>query len=172
MFSARYIPVLATIAVLATASGCQSSSTADRNQPGAPVNLSDADKAAIEAADQAFEAAVKAGNIDGITAIYMEDATLLPPNLPAQKGRNAIRDLWGGLLKEYAVQIESGSDALEGRGDLAYHVGHFRMQGTPKAKGGHRFTDEGKFLEVLKKQADGSWKYVADMYSSNLPAQH
>ncbi len=168
---ARYIPVLAIIAAT-TASACTSSSTADRKQERPPVDISDADKAAIQAADQAFEAAVKAGNTDGIAAIYMEDATLLPPNLPAQKGRNAIRDSWGGLLKDYAVQIESGSDALEGRGDLAYQVGHFRLRGTPKTKGGHPFTDEGKFLEVLKKQPDGSWKYVADMYSSNLPPQH
>ncbi len=39
----------------------------------------------------------------------------------------------------------------------------------PKASG---VADEGKFLEILKKQPDGSWKYVVDMYSSNLAPQH
>ena len=29
---------------------------------------------------------------------------------------------------------------------------------------------EGKFVEVWKKQADGQWKVVADMFSSDLPA--
>ena len=30
--------------------------------------------------------------------------------------------------------------------------------------------DQGKTLEVWKKQADGTWKCVADMWSSDLPA--
>lgn len=30
-------------------------------------------------------------------------------------------------------------------------------------------TDKGKFLEVWKKQADGNWKCVADMFSSDVP---
>jgi hypothetical protein len=29
--------------------------------------------------------------------------------------------------------------------------------------------DEGKFLEVLRRQPDGSWRYAVDMYSSDLP---
>ena len=29
--------------------------------------------------------------------------------------------------------------------------------------------DTGKFLEVWKKQANGSWKCVADMFSSDMP---
>jgi uncharacterized protein (TIGR02246 family) len=158
--------LLATIGALTVASACKPLSS-----PG-PAPLSNADKAAVRAADQAFEAAVRAGNTDGIAATYQEDATLLPPNLPAQKGRDAIRSSWAAVLKDYVVEVESGTDALEGCGDLAYQVGHFRMHGTPKAKGGQPFTDEGKFLEVLKKQPDGSWKYAADMYSSNLPLQH
>jgi len=30
-------------------------------------------------------------------------------------------------------------------------------------------TDKGKYLTVFKKQADGNWKAVADMVSSDLP---
>jgi uncharacterized protein (TIGR02246 family) len=157
---------LALIVALTVTSACKSPSSPR------PAPISDTDKAAVRAADQAFEAAVRAGNTDAIAATYQEDAALLPPNMPAQKGRDAIRSSWAALLKDYVVDVESGTDALEGCGDLAYQVGHFRMHGTPKAKGGHPFTDEGKFLEVLKRQADGSWKYVADMYSSSLPLQH
>ena len=29
--------------------------------------------------------------------------------------------------------------------------------------------DRGKYLEVWKKQADGKWKVVADMFNSDLP---
>jgi ketosteroid isomerase-like protein len=30
-------------------------------------------------------------------------------------------------------------------------------------------TDRGKYLAVWKKQADGSWKCVADMFNTDLP---
>ena len=35
---------------------------------------------------------------------------------------------------------------------------------------GKAVADTGKYLEVWKKQVDGSWKAVADMWSSDLPA--
>jgi len=49
----------------------------------------------------------------------------------------------GGLLDAYTVKFEVGSDTIEG-----------------------------KFIEILRKQPDGSWRYVVDMYSSNLAFQH
>jgi ketosteroid isomerase-like protein len=76
----------------------------------------------------------------------------------------------GGFLDAYTVKFELASDTIEGRGDLAYNRGHFRLTGVPKVKGPN-ISDEGKFVEILKRQPDGSWKYVVDMYSSNLPAQ-
>ena len=33
---------------------------------------------------------------------------------------------------------------------------------------GKPMTDKGKYLKVWKKQPDGSWKCVADMFSSDL----
>jgi ketosteroid isomerase-like protein len=35
---------------------------------------------------------------------------------------------------------------------------------------GKPMTDQGKTLEIWKKQTDGSWKCVADMWSSDFPA--
>ena len=36
--------------------------------------------------------------------------------------------------------------------------------------GGKPITDKGKYLEIWKKHADGSWKCVADMFNSDLPS--
>jgi uncharacterized protein (TIGR02246 family) len=139
---------------------------------GASAQLSSADLAQIRATDSAFAAAANAGNVDGVAAVYARDAALLPPNLPPQKGHNAIRAFWGGFLNAYTVRFEIGSDSVEGRGDLAYNLGHYRFTAVPKAKGNPGVADEGKFVEILKKQSDGSWRYVVDMYSSNLAPRH
>jgi uncharacterized protein (TIGR02246 family) len=134
--------------------------------------LSPADQAKIRSVDSAFAAAANAGDVEGVTAVYTEDGALLAPNLPPQKGRDAIKAFWGGFLDAYTVRFEIASDTIEGRGDLAYNQGRYRFTAVPKAKGVPGVADEGKFVEILKKQPDGSWKYVIDMYSSNLALQH
>ena len=149
-----------------------SGNSANPARGAAPGALSEADLAGIRAADSTFAAAATAGNLDGLVSVYASDAALLPPNLPPQKGRNAIRSFWGGFLNAYTVRFELSSDTIEGRGDLAYNVGQYRFTAVPKAKADPGVADEGKFLEVLKRQSDGSWKYVVDMYSSNLAPQH
>jgi uncharacterized protein (TIGR02246 family) len=135
-------------------------------------SLSAADQAGIRSADSAFMAAANAGDADQIAGVYAEDGAVLAPNLPPQKGRDAVRAFWGGFLDAYTVRFEIASDTVEGRGDLAYNQGHYRFTAVPKAKGVPGIADEVKFLEILKKQRDGSWKYVVDMYSSNLALQH
>ncbi|HYF38054.1 MAG TPA: DUF4440 domain-containing protein [Gemmatimonadales bacterium] len=152
--------------------GCRSAEPRLAEGGGATTLLSEADRAAIRAADSSFAAAANAGDVDALAAVYTRDASLLAPNLPPQKGQAAIRSFWGGFLKAYTVKFELASDTIEGRGDLAYNMGQYRFTAVPKAQSGTGVADEGKFLEVLKKQPDGSWKYLIDMYSSNLAPQH
>lgn len=137
-----------------------------------PTALSPADEVKIRSVDSAFVAAANAGDAEGVAAVYADDGALLAPNLPPQKGRAAIQAFWGGFLDAYSVRFEVASDTIEGRGDLAYNQGHYRFTAVPKAQGVPGVADEGKFIEILRKQPDGTWKYVLDMYSSNLALQH
>jgi uncharacterized protein (TIGR02246 family) len=158
---------------LAFGSACKpAGKVSDSAGDKAASELSAADRDAIRAVDSAFAAAANAGSADSIAGVYATNAALLPPNLPPQKGRAAIRSFWGGFFEAYTVRFEINSDVVEGRGDLAYNMGHYRFTAVPKAKANPGVADEGKFLEILKQQSDGSWKYVVDMYSSNLAPQH
>jgi uncharacterized protein (TIGR02246 family) len=139
---------------------------------GSPAGLSASDSTAVAAVDSAFVAAINAGNADAVAAVYASDAALLPPNTPQLRGRDAVKKSWSGLLDAYTVKFEIASDMIEGRGDLAYNVGHYRFTAVPKAKSAPGIADEGKFVEILKKQADGSWKYLVDIYNSSLAPQH
>ena len=152
--------------------GCRSADSRPSGADAPPAELTAADLAAIRAADSSFGAAANAGDVDRVAAVYTRDASLLPPNLPPQKGHTAIRSFWGGFLNAYTVKFEIASDTIEGRGDLAYNLGQYRFTALPKERSNPGVADEGKFLEVLKKQPDGSWKYLVDMYSSNLAPQH
>jgi uncharacterized protein (TIGR02246 family) len=152
--------------------GCRSTDSRSTGAGANAAELSAADVAGIRTTDSSFAAAMNAGDVDALVAVYARDASLLPPNLPPQKGRTAIRSFWGGFLNAYTVKFEIASDTIEGRGDLAYNMGHFRFSAVPKERSNPGVAEEGKFLEVLKKQPDGSWKYIVDMYSSNLAPQH
>jgi uncharacterized protein (TIGR02246 family) len=164
--------VLLCLVALGAGTACKPQAAKDADARESVPSLSAADQAGIRSADSAFMAAANAGDADGIAEVYAEDGSVLAPNLPPQKGRDAVRAFWGGFLDAYTVRFEIASDTIEGRGDLAYNQGHYRFTAVPKAKGVPGIADEGKFLEILKKQPDGGWKYVVDMYSSNLALQH
>lgn len=133
----------------------------------APAGLSAADEAAIRAVDASWSKAATAGDGNGIADLYAADATVLPPMEPAVQGGEAIRKYFVNFTSGFSGPFEINTTAVEGRGDLAYASGTYRDSLTPKKGGGKPVVDEGKYLEVLKKQADGSWKIVYDIWNSN-----
>jgi ketosteroid isomerase-like protein len=138
-----------------------------RSEPEQPAAV---EVAAAGAVDRLFTAALIAGNAEAIARLYDEDALLLPPEALPVRGREGIQGFWGGLLRSYDVHLTVGNDRFEIRGDRAYVVGHYRMETKPKSTEVPVLAPEdGKFLEVLKRQPDGSWSYLVDMYSANAP---
>jgi uncharacterized protein (TIGR02246 family) len=159
---------LALGALVLLEAGCRPAGSPSRAAAAGPLAAEEV--AAIRGIDSAFAAAAESGNAEAVAALYTTDARLMPPNEPVVKGREAIQKFWGGFLAAYSVKFEITADEVEGRGDLAYARGRYTMDGTPKAGGPPPFHDEGKYLEVLRRRADGSWQYAVDMYSSDLPA--
>lgn len=166
----RFLILLGLTGLLGGSAACRSSAGATASAGGAETQpLAAADMAAIRGIDSAFVGATGGGDPAAVAALYLADARLMPPNAPTVEGREAVRKFWGGLLETHQLKLSVVSDEVEGRGDLAYARGHYTLDGTPKAKGGAPIHDEGKFLEVLRRQPDGSWRYAVDMYSSDLP---
>ena len=59
--------------------------------------------------------------------------------------------------------------AIEGHNELAYVHGAYQMSLTPPGAAAP-VGDKGKYVEIWKKQRDGSWKVILDVWSSDLPA--
>jgi uncharacterized protein (TIGR02246 family) len=135
----------------------------------APAALSAEDEAAVRAVDDAWAKAATAGDGKAIAALYSDDAVLLPPMEPQVQGE-AAKQYWMTFADNFSAEAELKTTTLEGRGDLAYSAGTYRMTLTPKKPGAKPMpTEEGKYLEVMKKQADGSWKISHDIWNPNAP---
>ncbi|MFH1574462.1 MAG: DUF4440 domain-containing protein [Acidobacteriota bacterium] len=138
----------------------------------APAVNSPADVEAIRNMYAGMEKADAEKNIDWFMSTYFADgAVRMPPNAPQQVGKEAIQSA-----------IELGSDQFDSSrltisveevlslGDMAAARGAYTWAGTPRATGLGEMRDDGKWSATLRRQADGSWKCVHEIWNSNLPA--
>jgi ketosteroid isomerase-like protein len=129
-----------------------------------------ADERAIREAELEWWGVTIAKNLERTVAFYADDASMFPPNAPIATGKEAIRAVWSQLLTTPGVAISGQTTKVEASrgGDLGYSIGTYELI-TPDPAG-KPVTDHGKYVVVWKKQADGSWKVMVDIFNSNLPA--
>jgi uncharacterized protein (TIGR02246 family) len=159
---------LGMAALLICSAACRPAARSETTSMGATsdvktAGLSAEDEAAVRELGTKWAQATTAGDANALAAMYTADATLLPDNEPAVKG-DGVKDYWTGFTKNFSGKAELNTTSVEGRGDLAYAVGTFRL--TPK---GAAKPIDGKWVTVQKKQSDGSWKVVVDTWNLNAP---
>jgi uncharacterized protein (TIGR02246 family) len=145
-------------------------SSACQTQSQTATDTRAADEAALKNLDAEWSKAAGAKDLEKTVSYYSDDALVLPPNSPALTSKEAIRAMWKGMLSApgFAGGWKATKVEVARSGDLGYLTGTYEI--TENDASGKPITDKGKLLEVWKKQADGSWKCVADMFSSDLPA--
>lgn len=167
---------LGLAALLVLGAACQARPKTETGMAGpgsdagaAAASLSDEDKASVKAVDEEWARAAKAGDGQAIAALYTTDAVLLPPGEPIVKGE-AAKKYWVDFGNGYAGPTELNTMTVEGAGDVATAIGTYKMTMTEKKPGAKPLpTDEGKYIEVLKRQPDGSWKIAYDIWNPNAP---
>ncbi|HEU4955905.1 MAG TPA: DUF4440 domain-containing protein [Gemmatimonadales bacterium] len=167
--------------VLLALAACQSGPKAETESMGAdaasaattPAGLSAADEAAVREADVAWGKAATAGDAAALTAFYASDAVLMPPGSPSIKGSEGIGKFFAGMTSAFNTQFELTTSAVDGRGDLAFSTGQYTATLTPKKAGAKPMpTEKGKYLGVMKKQPDGSWKLIYDIWNQDAEPKH
>ena len=147
------------LALLPLASACS---------PQAPADTRTVDEATIRDLDAQWSKTAGTNDLEATLAYYADDAALLPPNAPIAVGKPAIRAIWSSLLAPgVSVSWQVSKVEVARSSDLAYLIGVYEI--TQKDSQGKPMTDSGKLVEVWKKQTDGKWKTVADIFNSDLP---
>jgi ketosteroid isomerase-like protein len=134
-----------------------------------PPDTRATEETALRQADLGWSKAMTDKQLDATVSYYAQEASIFPPNAPTATGMNAVRKVWaqffatpGFLVTCHPVTIEASRS-----GDIGYTQGPYELAFNDA--NGNRVKDQGKYLAVWKKQSDGTWKVVADIFNSDLP---
>jgi uncharacterized protein (TIGR02246 family) len=133
-------------------SGCATASTPDAN-----------------AIWKEYSASLNAGDLDRWLALWTEDGVQMPPDEAAVVGKDRIRARNRAVLDRFTFDIGITNEEVHSAGDLAFARGTYQATLTPK-QGGAQIPINGKYMTILARQPDGSWKIHRDIFNSNGPA--
>jgi ketosteroid isomerase-like protein len=144
--------------------------TACQRQATTTADTHSADETTLKNLDAEWSKAAGARDVDKTASYYTDDALILPPNMPTINGKQGARAMWQGMFSVpgFGGGWKASKVEVARSGDWAYVTGTYELSETD-AKG-KPMTDKGKYLEVWKKQGDGTWKCVIDMFNSDLPS--
>jgi uncharacterized protein (TIGR02246 family) len=113
-----------------------------------------------EDCDRLFAEHAGAGDVEGLTTLYEPGASLVQQDGSVATGRSAIREALAGFaamrpqLRMNILKVVRVGD------DLAVLYNDWTM--AAKAPDGNPFEMTGKAVEVVRRQPDGSWRFVLD----------
>jgi uncharacterized protein (TIGR02246 family) len=140
------------------------------NTPAPPPDTRAADVQAVQDLETSWLKDSNSKDADKWASYFAEDGSGLYPGVATLNGKSAIKGAMAPYFSDpnFALTFQSTRTIASKGGDMVYSQGTYSMTMTdPKTK--KPMTDKGKFLTVYSKQADGSWKAVADTFNSDSP---
>lgn len=144
--------------------------TACNQPPAAPPDTHDADVKAISDIETQWNKDWAAKDADKIAANYADDAVIMTPGGDPMRGKDAIHNGLKQMIADPALSLTFQATKVDvaKSGDLGYSQGSYKMSMTnPVTK--KVMEDHGSYVTTYHKQADGSWKAVADIATSEVP---
>lgn len=147
---------LALSLFLAVATAAAASDVPDMTSPAAV-------RVAIDARNAEWTAAFNRGDMKAVTALYDDDATVIPAGGEPLRGRVAIENLFRGAqatLKN--VRLETAELTIAG--NFAYETGKSHHVDT--AADGKMSASTDQYVVIWKRGKDGQWYYHVDLWWS------
>jgi ketosteroid isomerase-like protein len=87
-----------------------------------------------------------------------DDAVALAPGFPVVSGGDLESWISKTFFDPFYIEFSTEDVEVEIFGDLGYVRGHYKQALTPK-QGGDKIQIIGKYLCIVKRQKDGSWRF-------------
>ena len=169
----RILCPLLGLAALAACSTKADDTRTESVSPGAvapPATDRAAVRHMIDSSNAVLADAIVKEDVAAQGSVYADDGIVMMSNMPAWKGRDAIRK---GAVDMFAAMdakdVKFNTQDVDVSGDIAVETGTFSMTLTPK--GGKAVEEKGKYITVWKRQADGTWKIARDISNSDREAK-
>jgi uncharacterized protein (TIGR02246 family) len=153
--------VLLALAVAACAGGGAPPGPAP---PAAPARDVKADLAAIARLRDEYVAAHNAGDVDRLMALWAEDAIFMPADEPNIFGKAAIREHIQKILDQIPAQVALSLEETRVADDWAFDRG-IETVTMGSGASGESVTMRVKYICILQRQPDGSWKFARYIYN-------
>ena len=105
--------------------------------------------------------------IEACAALYAPDAVFVQPDGSRVEGAAAIRELFKTITSTFDSDLAFSSKRIELSGDLAYDSGAYSETLVTRATGKQMYS-KGSYLTVYRKQKDGSWKIVEQVWTGTI----
>jgi ketosteroid isomerase-like protein len=121
---------------------------------------------AIRVGEVQWNASIAAKDVAGYMTHYAPNVIMMNPGENAVSGSQAAQTAINETFKDPNFSLIFSADRIEvsKSGDMAYSQGHFTVSQTDPTSHA-KVTQTGSYVTVYEKQADGSWKAVADIAS-------
>ena len=118
-----------------------------------------------------YAAAAHDGDLERWMSLWIDDGIQMAPDAPPRVGKEQIREAMQPSFELFIMsKMVINTEEVRILGDRAYSHGTYVFDMTPK-EGGETTSYSGKFLDILVKQADGSWKIAIDCHNYNTPSE-
>ena len=120
----------------------------------------------LREADASYSKAGNTRDLDGFVAHYASDAVGYPPNEPAVTGVDALRAYLGKFFQDsaFAATFQPVSIEVSSDGTMGYTLNTVELRAT--GPDGQPASQRIRDFHVWRKQADGSWKLVIDLWNA------
>jgi ketosteroid isomerase-like protein len=106
--------------------------------------------------------------LEPILKFYAPNAVFLQPTGDRITGAPALRTLFQTIFATFDSDLTLHSQTFETSGDLAYDSGDFQESLTTIATGA-KINSKGSYLIIFKRQPDGSWQIVQQVFTGVPP---
>ena len=122
-----------------------------------------AKEGSLDGMSQAFEDAIRKGDVVAAANMYADEGMILPPNVAGIKGRGAIAAYFKAMTDNgFSLKLTPTDSWMDGK--LASRTGTYIVLDKNQKE-----IEHGKWLEVWQLQDSGRWLMVRDMWNSSDP---
>jgi uncharacterized protein (TIGR02246 family) len=124
------------------------------------TNTTDRGPRSPQDCNRLFAERLNAGDLDGVIALYERSGTLVRADRTAAVGHEAIADDLAGIVALHPQITMNVKQVFSGGGDVAVLYNDWQVTATDAD--GKRIEFSGRAVEIVRRQPDGTWRFVID----------